>query len=208
MIHRWFRHLVSRLRKKRPSVLPISRIYISGCRGDFEYTKCCVASIRQWYPSIPITLIKDHLHGDYDTSALERAFRVEIFRSERLCHGFGTAKLEPLFQRRKERCLILDSDTVFLGPVLARFERFSEDFVVTYEDHSIDHIRECYFDPEQVQTTIDPDFVFPGYTFNTGHFVARTGLLRRRDFAGHIEFETTSAEFSGRTFFAVASKAC
>ena len=30
---------------------------------------------------------------------------------------------------------------------------------------------------------LDPDFIFPGFTFNSGQFVVTTGCLKRNDFA-------------------------
>ncbi len=188
MIGNWFHRVKSVLLGSRAVGAPVTHIYISGWRGDFEFTKCCVASIRHWYPDIPISLIKDCLHGDYDTRALEQAFDVRIFPSTRRGHGFGAAKLEPLFQEHTERCLILDSDIVFLGPVLARLERFPQDFVVTLENHTLSHICECYYNPQELRE-LDPDFVFPGYAFNTGQITATTGLLRRGDFEEYIAFE-------------------
>ena len=44
-----------------------------------------------------------------------------------------------------------------------------------------------YFNPSRVAEEF-PDFRFPGYVFNTGQFVATTGILRRADFAGPIDF--------------------
>jgi hypothetical protein len=191
MIRNWFQRILAQPtpRQALQPGEPIAHIYISGWRGDYEFTKCCVASIRNWYPEIPITLIKDRMHGDYDTTELERAFQVQLFPSPRRAHGFGFSKLEPLFLKHSSRCLILDSDIVFLGPLLSRLERFSEDFIVTYEQHPLEHIRECYYDPEKLRE-LSPDFVFPGYAFNTGHFVARTGLIRRNDFKEYIVFDS------------------
>ena len=45
--------------------MKIERIYITGCRTDLHLTRCCVASIRRWYPSIPISLVKDELRGRF-----------------------------------------------------------------------------------------------------------------------------------------------
>ena len=36
---------------------PIDRIIIACCERDFWLTRICVASIRYWYPEIPIGLL-------------------------------------------------------------------------------------------------------------------------------------------------------
>jgi hypothetical protein len=51
----------------------IEQVYIAGCRGDLRLTRCCVASVRRWYPDIPISLIVDESQGPYSTTRLERA---------------------------------------------------------------------------------------------------------------------------------------
>lgn len=165
----------------------ISRIYVSGYRKDFRFTCCCVASIRHFYPRIPISLIKDYTEGEYDTTPLERLYGVEIFDTPVRRFGWGMAKLEPLFLPAGERCLILDSDTVFLGRVLDRLEAAGGDFVVELCDHSREDMTANYFDPAHL-AALAPDFRFPGYVFNSGHFVATTGMVERSDFANLVEF--------------------
>jgi hypothetical protein len=44
--------------------------------------------------------------------------------------------------------------------------------------------RDGYFDLEALDG-FDPDFAFPGYTFNAGHFVAMTGVIKRSAGATH-----------------------
>ncbi len=168
--------------------MQIDSIYVSGWSGDVRFTQCCVASIRQWYPSIRICLIKDELGGKYDTSRLERAYDVEIFGASPQLYGWGTAKLEPLFQPNNERCLIIDSDVIFIGPLLDGLQIFPEDFVVVNENHPEDEITRNYFAPQEAEG-LCPGFCFPGYVFNTGQFVARCGILQRSDFLPFLSFE-------------------
>lgn len=168
--------------------MQIESIYVSGWSGDVRFTMSCVASIRQWYPSIRICLIKDEFAGKYDTSMLERAYDVEIFGSPPQLFGWGMAKLEPLFQPNNERCLIIDSDVIFVGPVLEGLNRFEEDFIVVNEDHPEKEIKDNYFNPEETERMF-PGFRFPGYVFNTGQFVARCGVLKRLDFLPVLAFE-------------------
>jgi len=165
----------------------IERIYVVGYKRDLRFTRCCVVSIRRWYPDVPIALVKDELAGPYDTKELERGWNVEVLRTEARCFGWGMSRLEPLLLPGGERCLILDSDTAFVGRVLDELERFDEDFVVEGWDHEPDEIRANYFDPEAVMRAF-PGFEFPGWVFNSGQIVATTGLLRREDFEPLLAF--------------------
>jgi hypothetical protein len=97
------------------------------------------------------------------------------------------AKLEPLFLPRHERCLILESDVVVMGPVLERLEQYDEDFVVAYESHPSGEIHRYYFNEEAVHG-LDPAFQFPGYVFNSGQIVTNTGIFQRAEFAQFVSF--------------------
>jgi hypothetical protein len=165
----------------------IDRIIIIGHRTDRRFTRCCVASIRRWYPDRRITLIKDYEHGAYDTSDLESCFDVDVFPSATKRFGWGFARLEPLFLIERERCLILDSDIVFAGPVLERLESFDEDFIVEGAGHSPDETKQYYFDPNAI-SHLFPDFLFPGFVFNVGQIVATSGILRREMFEPFVTF--------------------
>jgi len=50
--------------------MTISKVYVVTWKNDFHLAKFCIASIRYWYPDIPIILIKGELHGDFDCDAL------------------------------------------------------------------------------------------------------------------------------------------
>lgn len=163
--------------------MKIDRIYISGYRGDQRYTRCCVASVRRWYPDIPITLIKDTLAGDYDTSDLERYWQVSLLQGER--KRFGPAgKLEPLFLPTGERFLVMDSDVVFLGRVLDALEDFDEDVVVNGWD-GVEDVEAYYFSVEQLRR-VDPNFLLHERAFAAGNYVARSALISREDFSAFI----------------------
>jgi len=180
--------------------MEISRIYVSGYRDDFRFTCCCVASIRQFYPDIPVTLIKDRINGDYDTSQLERVYDVKLFETPVRRFGWGMAKLEPLFLPGRERCLILDSDTVFLGRVLDRLKKADADFVIENGNHTPEETVTNYFDPAHV-CRVFPEFHFPGYVFNSGQFVATTGIVERSDFEGLVDFSEPRQSLRRDLFF-------
>jgi hypothetical protein len=166
----------------------IEHVYVAGHRHDLRFTQCCVASIRRWYPEIPISLVKDESKGAYDTSELEHAWDVRIFDpGQQPLPAKGWGKLEPLFLDGRQRCLILDSDIVFLGRVIDVLEAVEADFVVEAYGGRPDRIAEEFFDLAALKK-FDPDFVFPGYTFNGGQFVGTTGILKRADFEPFVRF--------------------
>jgi hypothetical protein len=162
--------------------MKIDRVYIVGCKNDLRLTQCCVASIRHWYRHLPITLIKDESHGAYDTTELERYWQVDIFRGKRKHFGWGWGKLEPFFLPPGERCLVLDSDIVFAGPVLKAIEPRDEDVLVEVYGSSPANVSRYVYDLPKLQQ-FDADFIFPGFNFNTGQLVVATGCLKRDDFA-------------------------
>jgi hypothetical protein len=165
----------------------IEHVYICASEHDLGYTRCCVASIRQWYPDIPISLLKDETGGPYDTSELEQAWDVGLFESQQPLPGRGWAKLEPLFLPGRQRCLLLDSDIVFLGRVIDRLEAIEADFVVESVGSRPGRLARDYFDPEGLRQ-VDPKFAFPGHTFNVGQLVVTSGILTRSDFEPFVRF--------------------
>jgi hypothetical protein len=161
--------------------MKIDSIYIAGCAKDYRYTRCCVSSIRQWYEDIPMFLLKDQSAGYYDTTELEKYWNVKVFPSARKLLGYGFGKWEPLFLPKGERCLILDSDTIFVGRVLDAIEQFDEDFIVAGRAEAQDLIQRDFFNLEKLQE-FDRSFIFPGYVFNGGQFVATSGIFSRQEF--------------------------
>jgi lipopolysaccharide biosynthesis glycosyltransferase len=162
--------------------MKIEKIYIACHKYDLRLARICVASIRYWYPEIPIYLIKDHFNGNFSTAESERAWNVRVFETSKRIFGWGMSKLEPVFSDNGGRFLVLDSDTVFIGRVLDRLDEFSENFVVHFEEQPAQRVKEIYFDVDKLHE-FDPTFIYSGHTFNTGQYVATGGILRREDFA-------------------------
>jgi len=82
---------------------------------------------------------------------------------------------------------------VFVGPVLDALEAADADFVVeSWGGRPADWTDASYgyFDLEALER-LDPAFAFPGYTFNAGHVVATTGMLRLEDYMPLIDFDGT-----------------
>jgi lipopolysaccharide biosynthesis glycosyltransferase len=167
--------------------MEIAQIYVATCRQDFHLTRLCIASIRYWYPEIPIALIKDEGLGDFDLTELERAWHVQRFPTAIKHFGYGYSKLEPLFLPERRPYLMLDSDLLFLGPVLDQFRSLQADFVVDPERMGPTHLETFAYRLEPL-ARFDPLFQPPDFIFNAGQYVATSGLLTRNDFAAVLEW--------------------
>lgn len=183
----------------------IKKIFIACYKNDYWQTKICVASIRKWYPTIPIFLIKDIYAGKFCTRELENYYNVKIFETQIKKFGWGVSKLEPYFISESEKVLILDSDIVFIGPLLSKLEKQNEDFIVSadYIDQNAIHsdwMKRTYYDLSQIQLSVNKNFVYPGYVFNTGQLVATTNLLQRTDFNNLIKFTDPPVIINKKTF--------
>lgn len=169
--------------------MPIDTIYISTYRNDLPLTRICVASIRYWYPDIPIKLIKDQGAGAFSTSEIEELYNVSLVNTGNRSFGWGFAKLEPLFFDNSEKFLIVDSDTVFTGRVLDMLDQYSAQFIVDDETQPAEEVNRLYFDISAM-AGIDPSFVPCGKNFNSGQWVGTAGLIGREDFASVVEWST------------------
>jgi hypothetical protein len=161
--------------------MKVRSVYINTYKGDFSLAKVCIASIRYWYPEVPIVLIKDMGAGPFDTRFVEENFGVSVLDTGGKSYGWGFGKFEPLFRKERESFLFMDADTVMTGPVLDVVKDIDADFIVDDEVLPIGKIINLYYHPEKIKD-IQPDFVFPGYAFNTGQWFGTSGVLTRDDF--------------------------
>lgn len=168
-------------------------VVISCYRFDLEFTRICVASIRHWYPDVPIWLLKDHQYGDFNTAEIEKYWNVQVYPAqEKLGWGFG--KLVVMTELPRRRFLFLDSDTAFAGRVLDRLEGFDENLVVENKDYvAINEVEDQFYSLDGIRQ-LDPTFKFPGFGFNGGELVATTGVLTKGDFAGLLDWQTLTVK--------------
>jgi len=173
--------------------MKIEGIVISCYRFDVDLTRVCVASIRFWYPHIPIWLLKDRHYGDFDTREIEKYWNVQVYPGRQKTLGWGFGKLELTTESPLRRLLLLDSDIVFAGRVIERLERFEEDLIVDKEDFDATAVEVQFFPLDKLRQ-LDPEFAFPDYGFNTGQIVATTGRLSNRDFDGLLDWRTRTVK--------------
>ena len=175
--------------------MKIEGIAISCYKFDVYLTRLCVASIRFWYPHIPIWLLKDRHYGDFDTLEIEKYWNVQVYPGRQKTLGWGFGKLEVMTESPARRLLLLDSDVVFTGRVIDRLERFDEDLIVDKETFDATSVEVQFFSPDKLRQ-LDPGFAFPGYGFNTGQIVTTTGRLNKQDFEGLLDWQTRTAKHS------------
>jgi hypothetical protein len=159
----------------------VSKVFINAYRYDFHLTKICIASIRYWYPEIPIFLIKDESKGSFNTSSAEKLWNVQVLQTARKEFGWGYGKLEVLFLNNKESFLVIDSDAVLTGPVIDAVRELDADFIVDKEEQPDKRFNEIYYNLERIRE-FDKDFEYPGYSFNTGQWFGTSTIIQRKDF--------------------------
>ena len=95
----------------------IDCVYIAASAQDARYTRICVASVRYFYPEIPIRLLVGGVFsGDWPTSYRSIGTSGRLIFPSTVDYGWGFVKLEVLFGPPGEKFLVLDSDTVLTGP--------------------------------------------------------------------------------------------
>jgi hypothetical protein len=164
--------------------MKVDNIYIN---TDFHFAKICIASIRYWYPTIPIYLIKDFGAGNFNTKTIENVWDVHIFNTNKKIFGWGFGKLEPLFVEPRHSFLVLDADTVLTGLVLNKASNVEAQFIVDEEIQSASRFNEIYYNLDRI-TELEECFVYPGYSFNSGQWFGTSGVVTRKDFERTLEW--------------------
>lgn len=166
----------------------IDCVYIAASASDARYTRICVASVRYFYPDVPIRVL---VSGSLQHGVAGELLRYWNVRAADLPargdYGWGFVKLEVLFGPPGERFLVLDSDTVLTGPVLDMWSDSRAPFLVDDEKQSEADTKLLYYDWEKVRT-IDPGAQPPRFVFNSGQWFGTGGVLTRADFAPWVEW--------------------
>jgi hypothetical protein len=165
----------------------IDCIYVAASTHDARYTRTCVASIRYFYPEIPICLLVGGRLQRGLADELRQYWSVGIADLPAADYGWGFVKLEALFGRPGERFLVLDSDTVLAGPVLQVWNGSPVHFVVDDEKQSESDTEAIYYDWEKVRQ-FDPSACPPRFVFNSGQWFGTAGVLTRDDFDPWIDW--------------------
>lgn len=177
--------------------VPISRIIVFTRGKDLRLTRACIASIRYWYPAIPISLVKDEGKGEFDTLDIQEAWDVSVEKcgKDRLGGNGFLIKLEPLFLQTTEKILLLDNDTIITGPILDWLNAIDADFIVAEDkmhgeldtDYGREIVKSFLFDYDKLQKLV-PDFPYPKRMFCAGCLVITTGRYQKSDVSKWIEW--------------------
>jgi hypothetical protein len=165
----------------------IDCVYIAASAHDARYTRICVASVRHFYPDIPIRLlVGGHLQRGL-VDELRQYWNVGTANLPKGDYGWGFVKLEPLFGPSGERFLVLDSDTLLTGQVLDIWDEFPAPFLVDDEQQSEANTKRLYYNWEHVRE-VDQDARPPEFVFNSGQWFGTAGVLTRDNFAPWLEW--------------------
>jgi hypothetical protein len=165
--------------------LKVDCVYIAACARDARLARICVASIRYFYPDIPVRLLAAEPLQIGLAKEL-RQWGVELVDLPKGDYGWGFVQLEPLFGKPGERFLVMDVDTVMTGRVLDLWQSDSHFLVDTEELRDSDSKR-LYYNWEKL-ATIDPEIQPAKTAFNTGQWFGTAGLVSREEFDQWLEW--------------------
>jgi hypothetical protein len=140
-----------------------------------------VASVRYFYPKIPIKLLVGGALQGGLAAELTRYWHVDMANVPSGEYGWGFVKLEPLFGPRGERFIVLDSDTAMSGPVLEMWQDHETPFVVDDELQPEKEQKQLYYD-WTIASDLQPRVPAPHFLFNTGQWFGTAGVLDRHEF--------------------------
>jgi hypothetical protein len=167
--------------------LNLECIYIAACARDARLARICVASIRYFYPDVPIRLLAAEPLQRGLAQELHRYWGVELVDLPAGDYGWGFVQLEPLFGKPGERFFVMDVDTVLTGPVLDLWQSDSH-FLVDNEQLSEADSKRLYFDWVELGK-IDPDVQSAMIGFNSGQWFGTAGLVSRHEFDPWLKWD-------------------
>lgn len=162
-------------------------IYLAACSRDARLTRICVASIRYFYPEVPIRVLAGDILQRGLASELKRYWNVELVKLPKGDFGWGLVKLEPLFGPAGQRFLVMDVDTVMTGHVLEVRAESEAAFFVDDEQLSDCDFKRLYYDWDQLRE-IDPNVQSARKAFNVGQWFGTAGIVKREEFDRWIEW--------------------
>lgn len=179
-----------------PTRLPVvDVIYVAACDIDARFTRICIASIRKFYPRIPVRLLAGAPLQRGLANELEKYWNVGIENIPAGEYSWGYVKLEALFGKPGERFLMLDSDTVMTGPVLNILKECDAPFVVDngklsyFSDGNMTDVemKLLYYDWDKLREA-GHGISRPEFVFNSGQWFGTAGIVSRDDFAPWLEW--------------------
>lgn len=162
-------------------------IYLAACARDARLTRICVASIRYFYPDVPIRILAGDILQPGLAEELRSSWNVGLVDLPVGDYGWGMVKLEPLFGPPGQSFLVLDVDTVFTGRILDVRAKSDAPFFVDDENLSDADFKRLYYDWTKL-AKIDPKVQSARTAFNVGQWFGTAGLVAREEFDPWIEW--------------------
>jgi hypothetical protein len=151
------------------SILPDNfGIFTAVCPKDLLFAHATLASIRNYYPEIPICVIVD---GAIDERIFSELYGATTIRSDEkslgeigaFCAGSPRSKMIAHWLGPFEYYLYLDADAIFWGDVISRLDWRGEDFILfareQTEDANPSWMSEYYFNVKLI-LKYEPGFLW------------------------------------------------
>lgn len=162
-------------------------VYLAACSRDARLTRICVASIRYFYPDVPIRILAGDILQSGLAEELKTHWNVDVADLPVGDYGWGLVKLEPLFAPAGQRFMVCDVDTVFTGPILDVRAESDAPFFVDDEDLPDADFKRLYYDWEAL-APLDPEVQSARRAFNVGQWFGTAGLVERSAFDRWVEW--------------------
>ncbi len=180
----------------------IDAVYIFCSKKDFYFARISIASIRYWNVAVPIRLVKDLSHGQFDTNLMAQCMGVEVMKTPFPNLGYY-AKLYPfLEQQQNERIIIQDADSIWCSDLAAVFSRYGADIVFDgYQPESRgETVNDWYFNFKKLKKAF-PHYQYPGFVFNVGQMLVNTNAFSKTDFEPLLKWENEPKPKQDDIFF-------
>jgi hypothetical protein len=161
--------------------MKIDRIYITTYARDVRQTRICIASIRYFHPDTDIYLIVDEKLGPMPERELANAWGVKRLKTSSRYYLATMGQLEPFYTEPGIRFFQMDTDIVFVGPMLELFGPHDEDIVVQKEFVNEEAYNRHWINRQRI-TELDKDFKYPEWFFNSGQWAGVSGIFSESDF--------------------------
>jgi len=162
-------------------------IYLAACARDARLTRICIASIRYFYPDVPIKLLAGDIIQSGLAAEVKKYWNVDLVDLPVGDYGWGMVKLEPLFGPAGQRFMVVDVDTAFTGKVLDLRAQSDAPFFVDDEQLSDADFKRLYYDWDKLRD-IDPKVQSAKKAFNVGQWFGTAGLVQREEFDRWVDW--------------------
>lgn len=174
-------------------------VYVAACSRDARLMRICIASIRHFYPAVPIKILAGDILPRALIKELGRYWNVQVADLPKGEYGWGFVKLEALFGPSGQTFMVCDADTVFAGPVLDVRAKSDAPFFVDNEELPEAKLKGLYYDWDRLHV-IDQKVQPAGKAFNVGQWFGTAGLVTREEFDRWVEW-TLPRRLTYRQYF-------